>query len=361
MADKKQKKRQEKEFEADVRKLKEKTKSLGLALKTKEWKFGKDPQRARSNLGVRKSLHRACSHLIRQYLSHWIPNDCELQFCTSSNVDEGGNCCYDLRQYQWSEPLNFISLITDTFNVSAVSSTKQSKVTKMLARYLIDERTSNCKLQIVVNDAVINEWLLKRVKQNRVSKSMDIAQNGYRISYAPRILVEVGNGCLMEWSCPDHFIGIGFWDLVHSRTDADEDSKNDGMIDDPLVSQALHAMIHICEDLEVQKTVSISFGTTAHSPLQSIKINVINREATFNVTIYEMNVNSRLNENDDESSSMFMPIIGDLSSSKTSTNNTSNHNTNSSAKANLNKRKLSNTYNNDFPPLKKNKHENIIT
>eukprot|EP00485_Elphidium_margaritaceum_P016041 CAMPEP_0202728604 /NCGR_PEP_ID=MMETSP1385-20130828/185710_1 /ASSEMBLY_ACC=CAM_ASM_000861 /TAXON_ID=933848 /ORGANISM="Elphidium margaritaceum" /LENGTH=483 /DNA_ID=CAMNT_0049394855 /DNA_START=52 /DNA_END=1503 /DNA_ORIENTATION=- len=282
----------QKSFEEDVRGVKNEANDLHLAKQTKHYTFGKDPQRSSGNLGVRKSLHRACSDLIRKHLLNWIPLNCTLQFCTLSNVENnGGICCYDLQRYQWSEPLNLVSLITGMFGVDAVSDNKKEKWNKVLTRYLIDERTSNCKLQVVVNDEYTNEYYLKRVKQDRVSKSMDIAQNQYRMSYAPRILVEVGNEILMSISCPDNFVGLGFWNLVKWRHAADnnEDPKSKKNDDDD--SQKLHAMLHICEDLEVMKKVEIAFGTTVNSSLQSVKINCINlkEDKDFDcLTLYEM-------------------------------------------------------------------------
>eukprot|EP00485_Elphidium_margaritaceum_P006545 CAMPEP_0202687818 /NCGR_PEP_ID=MMETSP1385-20130828/3419_1 /ASSEMBLY_ACC=CAM_ASM_000861 /TAXON_ID=933848 /ORGANISM="Elphidium margaritaceum" /LENGTH=382 /DNA_ID=CAMNT_0049342667 /DNA_START=60 /DNA_END=1208 /DNA_ORIENTATION=+ len=335
----------QKEFEADVRKLKNETGQLGLARRTAEWNFGEDPHRVHGNLGVRKSLHRACSRLMRKHLSEWIPSDEALQFCTLSNVDNGGICCYDVQQYEWSTPLNLVQLITNTFKVSAISEEMKPKWNRMITRHLIDDQSCNCKLQIVINDQHINEWYLKRVKQDRVSKSMDIAQNQYRVSYAPRFLVEVGYGneVIMDLSCPGNFVGLGFWDLVKWRTT--EESKNnnndDGKINDPLLSMPLHSMIHICDDFEIMKKVRIAFGTTANScsRLQSLKINVINVNEFGTVSLYTMRKppSSDCDPNlaNQSSSSMFMPLIGDLSSpSITKTHShTNTHTSNTTASA----------------------------
>lgn len=177
----------QKQFEADVTKLKEDSDKLRLVSASRDWNYGKDPQKPKCSLGIRKSLPRCCSNLVRKYLSpKWIPNDCKLDYCTFSKGKS--KCCYNAQNYtfhefddikddkQESDRLNLKWLIQQRFGLNKLEPENQEEVTKRVMRNIIDEKTANCQLQIVINDEFVSQFFVKRVKQDRLAKSMDIGQ-----------------------------------------------------------------------------------------------------------------------------------------------------------------------------------------
>ena len=177
----------QKQFEADVKKIKADGDKLKIVDTSPHFDYGKDPQKPKCNLGKRKSLPRACSNLIRKHLSpKWIPNDCKLEYCTLS---KGKNeCCYDAQHYRFyefddiksdnqdSDQLNLKWLMQQRFGLNTLAPQNQEKVTKGVMRDIIDEKTDNGQLEIMINDEFVLRFYIKRVKQDRLSKSMDIAQ-----------------------------------------------------------------------------------------------------------------------------------------------------------------------------------------
>lgn len=165
-------------FEDDVRKIKPEADELKILNDhSKKWNYGKDPHKPSSNLGKRKSLIRACSNLIRKHLSpnKWIPQYHPLEFCT---LCRGYSCCYNVRDYTliFNKPLNIKDQIFKRFNYHRLDKEDQSISTENMMKKLIDEKTDNYHLEVIINNQHSFKSYIKRVKQDRLAKSMDIAQ-----------------------------------------------------------------------------------------------------------------------------------------------------------------------------------------
>eukprot|EP01083_Nonionella_stella_P300276 1024184_1 len=295
------------QFEQEVKKLKKEAIALKLASTSKDWNFGVDPHKPGSKLGKRKSLHRACSSLIRRHLNAWIPKCCDLNYCTNWKGDN--QCCYRLNDYAFQPSLNLVSLIQKRFELNSLKSNDQRFITDAILRTIIDEKTTNCVLKVLVNDEYQSQFYLKRVKQDRVAKSMDISQNDYRLSYAPNIYIKISDNILMRLSCVGSCVGVGFWNLVKWKIDRHDDVY--GI--DPF-KDYIHSMIHICDSFEAMRNIEISFGVR-NTNIDSISIKVIGEHLkeynqcvelyTFRTTMHQTHANKN-------GIYTCMPLIGDV-------------------------------------------------
>ena len=162
----------QKAFEADVRKIKTDGAKLNLVNQaSKQWNYGKDSHKG-CNIGKTKSLPRTCSGMIRKHLSpKWIPKDCQLEYCVFSKGNNG--CCMNPDDYIFGDALNLRWLIQKRFGLNKLDSQDQERAIRAFMRDLIDEKTENCTLDIIL-DMFVSKFYIKRVKQDRLSKSMDI-------------------------------------------------------------------------------------------------------------------------------------------------------------------------------------------
>lgn len=163
-------------FEMDVRKIKAECDELKLVNEeSKTWNYGKDPHKPLYNIGTRRSLPRACSGLIRKHLApKWIPKKCKLDYCTLS---KGINiCCYNSQQYVFADALNLKELISKSCGLQKLDPQHQQRGIKLFMRDIIDDRTENAHLEVIINNKYSFKSYIKRVKQDRLAKSMDIAQ-----------------------------------------------------------------------------------------------------------------------------------------------------------------------------------------
>ena len=198
----------QKQFEQDVKNIKTEADKLKLTATSSHYNYGKDPHKSSSNLGKRKSLPRACSNVIRRCLfPKWIPQECELQYCTLS---KGKNaCCYNPEDYEFGEILNLKSLIIGALfqlkseeklapnqrqhlNLNQLEPQNEKRITKAIMNDTINEKTENGQLEVMINHEFVLKFYIKRVKQDRLAKSMDIAQVlfVYDILYLIQILSE---------------------------------------------------------------------------------------------------------------------------------------------------------------------------
>lgn len=303
-------------FEKDVKALKVAAENANLFQYSKHWNYGKDPHKT-GRTGTRKALPRACSQLIRTHLQNWIPAQCKLQFCTMSR---GQNCCYPYSNYSFSKPLNLVSLVQRRYGLTLLRTENQSKITKATINHIIPEAALKTKLQIVVNDVHVNQFYIKRVKQDRLAKSMDIAQNDYRMSYAPELVVEstgTAGHILISFACRGACLGLGFCDLVKWNSSATQHNSTSmpGNIDISR-SDPIHSVIHICDAFELISNISIAFGVVNvvnATKINKIQIKLIDDDGPS--TLYEVNhqnQSDRKQPEEEHPSSMYMPFIGDI-------------------------------------------------
>ena len=157
------------QFEKDVYKIKKEGGKLNLVNHvSKKWNYPKYNKSTHKT----KPLPRTCSGLIRKHLSSkWIPKDCKLDYCVLSKGKN--NCCIDPDDYIFGDPLNLKWLMQQRFGLDKLDFTVREKVTEFIMRDAIDEKTENCKLDIII-DAFVLKFYMKRVKPAGLASSIDV-------------------------------------------------------------------------------------------------------------------------------------------------------------------------------------------
>ena len=164
----------QKSFRADVRKIKAEAAKLKLAKMTKEWNYGRLPK-SQMRISPNKPLPRACSSLIRKYLSPtWIPKECKLEFCTMSKGEN--NCCYIPQHYAFGSSLNIKTLIANAFNFNRLQPEHQSITTEAMMNKLIAEETQNFHLEVIINNEYCLKCYIKAAGPSAREKATNIAQ-----------------------------------------------------------------------------------------------------------------------------------------------------------------------------------------
>ena len=157
-----------------MRKIKGEGDKLKLVNKeSKNWNYGKDARKPSLNIGIRKSLPRACSGLIRKHLSpKWIPRDCKLDYCTlSKGIND---CCYNPQQYTFHEfqnikddtqntfadALNLKRAIQKSCGLQKLGEQHQERAIKLFMRDIIDDRTASSHFEVIINNKYFHIYLL---------------------------------------------------------------------------------------------------------------------------------------------------------------------------------------------------------
>mmetsp|Transcript_60642 Transcript_60642/g.54619 ORF Transcript_60642/g.54619 Transcript_60642/m.54619 type:complete len:204 (+) Transcript_60642:1-612(+) len=168
-------------------------------------------------------------------------------------------------------------------------------------KMLIDEKTNNYHLEIIINNIHRLKFYIKSVGPTALASAMDIDKNDHRMSYAPEILIKVSDNIVMVIRCTGSCVGVGFWNLVKWKKESNgiNTSKDD-----------IHSMIHICDSYDSMSKVEILFGVKGGAKIDDIGIKVTNEDGP--VTLYPIQQQNS-NNNSSRSSGNLQSNITDNS------------------------------------------------
>lgn len=130
--------------------------------------YGKDLQKANSDLGKRKVLPRLCSkHVNGQELRDYIGADMQFGYCV---LIEGKNCCEEMKQYEFDEmkySLNLSEQIIKSLHNGALKPIFEDG----MCEYLVTDKNADC-----IIDVNGFQLYLKTITQDALSSGMEPRQ-----------------------------------------------------------------------------------------------------------------------------------------------------------------------------------------